>query len=218
MDRITEPDETMTGFGEKVRKALLASSSPNRRLLLEKCGITVIPFTPDADETLSGLTTEEAMMRNAERKMLAYTSSPYFDPSLYAFSADTLVSFSGTLIGKPRDREDAWRMLSSFSGMSQTVWTGCAFHLPGEKRIYVFSDRAEVRFCKLSERKIEKYLDSGEWMGAAGAYRLQKTGYTLIEEIDGDWTTVVGLPLKRLLEYLSPEARRNAQGPAEVSL
>ena len=64
----------------------------------------------------------------------------------------------------------------------------------------MITDTASVFFHNLTEKDIESYLDTNEWMGAAGAYRLQKTGYRLVERIEGDWTTVVGLPLKLILK------------------
>ncbi|MCI7606251.1 MAG: Maf family protein, partial [Spirochaetales bacterium] len=100
------------------------------------------------------------------------------------------------------------------------VLTGCALYLP-EIGMKVFCDQADVIFKKLSDEEIESYLDLEEWKGAAGGYRLQKNGWKLVEKIEGDWTTVVGLPLERLIELkksFNQEARRNAPAPAEESL
>lgn len=72
-------------------------------------------------------------------------------------------------------------------------------YIPGLGR-YTFSDSANVLFKNLSSDDINQYISTGEPMGAAGAYRIQKTGYTLVERIDGDWTCVVGLPMKKILE------------------
>ena len=81
------------------------------------------------------------------------------------------------------------------------VISAVGMKVPGKDAV-VFSDEASVIFLPLSDNDIESYLDTEEWIGAAGAYRLQKTGYKLVERIDGDWTTVVGLPLKKILDYL----------------
>ena len=199
MDKIVEPTELQHRFSSLFPSLVLASSSPNRRKLLEEGGSRVTVFTPDADEDISGLEKEDAMKKNARVKMEAYISSPSFDPSLVAISADTLVHIDSLMLGKPKDRKDAYHILSLLSGRSQEVLTGCALFLPGEKEIIVFCDKAEVVFKTLSEKEKNDYLDTCEWKGAAGGYRLQKTGWTLVEEIKGDWTTVVGLPLEKLI-------------------
>jgi septum formation protein len=205
MNRIDEPTKEQLHLSSLVPELVLASSSPNRRKLLEISGIKVHTFTPDADESTVGMSTEEAMKKNAGVKMEAYLSSPSFVPTLPAVSADTLVEIDGALLGKPKDYIDARRMLQHLSGRVQTVYTGCAIYRPEKKGFEVFCDKADVVFRLLSKDEIDEYLQRGEWQGAAGAYRLQKTGWTLVEKIDGDWATVVGLPVNRLIEYFSAE-------------
>lgn len=201
MDRIIEPDELMLEFGKVVPALVLASSSPNRRSLLENAGVKLRVFVPDADETKAGECPEKIVMGIAERKMEAYLGSSQYDSEEIAITADTLVHINNVLLGKPVNEDDARRMLRTLSGKAQTVISASAIKLPGKAPI-VISDTAAVLFKDLSESDIEKYISTGEWQGAAGAYRLQKTGYTLIESIDGDWTTVVGLPLKAILETI----------------
>ena len=205
MNRIDEPTPQQINLSSLVPELVLASSSPNRRKLLEISGIKVHTFTPDADESTEGLRTEDAMKKNARVKMEAYLSSLSFVPSLPAVSADTLVEIDGVLLGKPKDYKDAKQMLEHLSGRVQTVYTGCAVYRPEKEGFEVFCDKADVVFRLLSKEDIENYLATEEWQGAAGAYRLQKTGWTLVDKIDGDWATVVGLPLDRLIEYFSAE-------------
>lgn len=199
MDRIIEPTITQLRFSSLYPSLILASSSPNRKLLLEKGGSIVDTFTPLTDESTIGLETEEAMIKNAKNKMEAYTSSPFFDKNRVAISADTLVEIEHTLLGKPKDRIEAKKMLNYLSGKKQIVYTGCSLYIP-QMGVTTFCDKAEVVFKKLTEKTIESYLDKKEYIGAAGSYRLQKTGYTLVERIIGDWTTVVGLPLMKLIK------------------
>ena len=203
MERIAEPDSLMLSFGKKVPSLVLASSSPNRKALLETSGCRVSVFVPDADETKDGDTPESIVSAIAGRKLEAYLSSPSYDPEAIAIAADTLVLIDGRLLGKPDDREDARRILSTLSGRTQTVISAAALKAPGRDP-EVIVDEADVIFSTLSEEEIESYLSTGEWQGAAGGYRLQKTGYTLIERIDGDWTTVVGLPFRAILDRLQP--------------
>ena len=205
MNRIDEPTSQQIKLSFLVPELVLASSSPNRRKLLEISGIKVHTFTPNADESTEGLRTEDAMKKNARVKMEAYLSSLSFVPTLPAVSADTLVEIDGVLLGKPKDYDDARQMLEHLSGRVQTVYTGCAVYTPGKPGFEVFCDKADVVFRLLSKEEIESYLATDEWQGAAGAYRLQKTGWTLVDKIDGDWATVVGLPLNNLLEYFSAE-------------
>lgn len=206
MDRINEPTSEELELGKLVSSIVLASSSPNRKRLLEECGISVTTYSPDADESTEGMETEDAMKKNAGVKMEAYLTSSSFLPGKTAVSADTLVKIDGALLGKPKNREDAFCMLHTLSGRTQTVYTGCSLYIPGRENIITICDKADVVFRTLGDEEIEDYLALDEWMGAAGGYRLQKTGYRLVERIDGDWATVVGLPIKRLIEILQPRS------------
>ncbi|MBO8436054.1 MAG: septum formation protein Maf [Spirochaetes bacterium] len=198
MQRITEPDQIQLDFSRAFPSLVLASSSPNRRALLETGGAEVTTFTPDADETRDGKTPLETVLRIAERKLDAYLSSSSFNPALPAISCDTMVLIGGRLLGKPKDEEDAYSMLKELSGKRQSVISAAFLYLPERGKIAV-PDEAGVIFRKLPESEIREYVSTNEWQGAAGGYRLQKTGYKLVESIDGDWTTVVGLPLKKIL-------------------
>ena len=142
------------------------------------------------------------MVKNARVKMEAYLSSPFFRQDTVAISADTLVHLDSYLLGKPKNLEDAERILRMLSGRTQEVLTGCGLYIPDRGTEY-FLDRASVVFKNLKDGEIRDYLETGEWQGAAGAYRLQKTGWKLVETISGDWTTVVGLPLERIIERIT---------------
>lgn len=201
MKRITEPDNLQLEAGRLMPSLILASSSPNRKALLEKGGIHVDTFAPEADESRIGDTPDEKVEGIAKRKIMAYISSPAYDENRLAIAADTLVLFGNELLGKPKDRNEADAILRKLSENKQTVISAAAIKLPGRDAI-IISDRADVIFRPLSDEEIEEYLATGEWQGAAGGYRLQKTGYTLVDYIDGDWTTVVGLPLKKIIEII----------------
>ncbi len=198
MQRITEPDSLQLAFSVAFPSLVLASSSPNRRSLLENGGSEVRIFIPDADETKDGSNPLETVLKIAERKLDIYLASQLFDPSLPAISCDTMVLIDNMLLGKPQDEEDATKMLRQLSGRRQSVISAAFIYLPEKGKIAV-PDEAGVIFRNLSEDEISAYIKTGEWQGAAGGYRLQKTGYTLIDRIEGDWTTVVGLPLKKIL-------------------
>ena len=199
MERIIEPTPLQKEFSYLFPSLVLASSSPNRKKLLEEGGSRVSVFVPETDEINRGLDYIFLMERNAKAKMEAYLSSPSFSPILPAISADTLVHIDNKLLGKPRDIEDARNTLRLLSGRRQSVLTGCSLY-EKEYGVTLFCDEAEVVFKTLSDEEIEFYIALGEWQGAAGGYRLQKNGWRLVEYIHGDWTTVVGLPIKRLIE------------------
>lgn len=202
MDRITEPDSLQLDFSRAVPSLILASSSPNRKALLEAGGSHVDVFIPSTDEEKPGSTPVQTVSRIADGKIKAYLCSPSYDPIRIAIAADTLVLIDGELLGKPSSEEDAWTMLRKLSGRTQTVISAAGVKLPGQDSI-VLTDTADVVFRTLTDDEIGAYISTGEWQGAAGGYRLQKTGYRLVDRIDGDWTTVVGLPLKKILDFIS---------------
>ena len=202
MDRITEPDSLQLDFSRAVPSLILASSSPNRKALLEAGGSHVDVFIPSTDEEKSGSTPVQTVSRIADGKIKAYLSSSSYDPARIAIAADTLVLIDGELLGKPSSEADAWKMLRKLSGKTQTVISAAGVKLPGQDSI-VLTDTADVVFRTLTDDEIGAYISTGEWQGAAGGYRLQKTGYRLVDRIDGDWTTVVGLPLKKILDFIS---------------
>lgn len=199
MERFNEPTELQFEFSKLYPELVLASSSPNRRGLLEAGGSKVAVFSPDIDEERIGMDPVSAMLSIAEAKLKAYLDSDAFKPELPAIAADTLVMIDDCLLGKPSSRENAREILNSLNGRVQKVYTATGLYLP-DKGYEVFIDSADVVFKSLSEERIEEYLETDEWIGAAGGYRLQKTGYLLVDRIDGDWTTVVGLPLEMLIK------------------
>lgn len=181
----------------------LASSSPNRLELLEKdCGIKVSAWPQNAEETKDGHTQPSSIVSHiALIKLVSFMNSRDFDPLTLSLALDTMVSFRDEILGKPEDRNDARRMLSEFSGQMQEVVTGWALFTPA-RGILSGCSTSRVFFSRLSEAQIESYLDSGEWTGAAGGYRIQKTGYTLIDRIEGSWSNVIGLPLEDITKVL----------------
>lgn len=200
MQRIAEPDRIQLEFSSLFSKVILASSSPNRKKLLEDAGVDVSVFIPEADESRTGDTPEEIVRSIARRKMEAYLSSNEYRDDIPAIAADTLVLIDEELLGKPSDEADAYAMLGNLSGRRQRVISAAGIKLPG-KEAAVIVDTADVVFRTLSDAEIMAYIATGEWEGAAGGYRLQKTGYTLVDRIYGDWTTVVGLPLKSIISF-----------------
>ncbi|MCH3916480.1 MAG: Maf family protein [Spirochaetia bacterium] len=124
--------------------------------------------------------------------LLQCAQRPFKGPSV--LTCDTMVVFEDRLIGKPKDSNEAFQLLQSFSGKEQTVVTGFALLLEG-KCLLSGCDHATVQFRTYGLQEIKDYLATEEWKGAAGGYRIQKEGKHLVERTIGDIHTVVGLPL-----------------------
>ncbi len=179
-------------------KLILASQSPNRTQLLKELGIEVINKPQDilefTDKTIPGLVVEDL----AYCKLKSYIASQDFDKTIPALSADTLVLTDGKLAGKPKDREDAFNMLLSFSEKEQQILSGFALYTPNGDIKKGF-DITTVRFKTLTAEIINSYLDTNEYIGAAGAYKIQKQGFYLMDSIVGSFSNAIGLPLEKLL-------------------
>ena len=181
---------------------VLASQSPNRRGLLEGCGITVIPRPQDINE-MCGLTEPSAVVKTLSRqKMDSYLKSPLFDPTLPAIAVDTLVCLDSRLLGKPADEADAEKMLSELSGRTHEVLSGMSVYNPATGLVSVVCDISFVKFKELSTEDIAWYISTRDPIGAAGAYKIQSHGYRLIESIEGSISNIIGLPLEKLVDIL----------------
>ena len=181
---------------------VLASQSPNRRHLLEDCGVRVMARPQDINE-MCGLTEPSAVVQTlSAQKMDSYLKSSLFDPSLPAIATDTLVCLNGRLLGKPADRTEAFNMLEMLSGRTHEVLSGMSVYNPATKEVAVVCDISLVTFRTLSCEDIDWYISTGDPIGAAGAYKIQSYGYRLIESISGSVSNIIGLPLEKLVEIL----------------
>ena len=176
---------------------VLASKSPRRQELLKTAVPEFSVMVPEFDEgpvMAAGLCPEETVRRLSLGKALAARERFGAIPERIYISGDTVVvSPEGEIMGKPRDRDDAFRMLRALSGRSHTVYTGVAVLYRGG--VHTFAEGTEVRFRPLTDRLIAEYIDSGEPMDKAGAYGVQGQGALLVERIDGDFFNVMGLPV-----------------------
>lgn len=196
-------DESLkTRVRQLMGSVILISQSVNRLETLLECGVSVKTCPQDTPEDSTGLTEPEEIVRHiAYEKMESYLRCPSFRPQELAIALDTMVSFEGKMLGKPHDAQEARMMLSSFSGKRQLVVTGFVLYVPSHGLI-TSSDRSSVLFSRLCDEEIENYINSGEWKGAAGGYRIQKTGWKLIDSISGSWSNVIGLPLEAVVRQL----------------
>ena len=180
---------------------ILASGSPNRLQLLREAGLEVTVRPQDIMEDEPAGQPGPMVLSIASKKLEHYIKSDDFEPNLPALCLDTLVYFEGKFLGKPASAEQAFEEIKSFSGKEQEVYSGYAMYHPLKGIIRGF-DRSTVTFYSLTDKQVSSYIATGEWKGAAGGYRIQKTGYKLIDHISGSWTNVIGLPVEALAREL----------------
>ncbi|MFD1736031.1 Maf family protein [Bacillus salitolerans] len=177
---------------------VLASSSPRRKELLTNLGISFEVSSSSIEEIVDPtLSPEKVVMTLAEQKALD-VARRY--PHAYVVGADTIVTKDSILLGKPRDEQDAFRMLQSLSGQTHSVLTGVTIVYNGKANSFYVE--TEVTFWPLSEVDIYSYIQSGEPLDKAGSYGIQGLGSLFVREIKGDYFSVVGLPLSRLVREL----------------
>ncbi len=177
---------------------MLASRSPRRREILGWLGLEFESVDPGVEELSSGLEPRELVVENARRKAAA--GAALANPGSLVLGVDTDVFVDGRALGKPTDRAGAEQRLRKLSGREHEVLSGVCLAGPGAASQRVGCARSVVRFESLDERLLRAYLDSGEWAGRAGAYSIQGIGSAMVAAVDGDFSNVVGLPIRTLLE------------------
>jgi septum formation protein len=192
---------------------VLASASPRRSSILERLGLAHRIVWRELDETAlsAGLDPRRAPEILARCKVEAVIEAPEARDCRLILGADTVIVFDDRQIGKPSSAREAARLLRELSGRWHEVITGVC----------------RVLFAPLSRRDIDWYVECGEWRGAAGAYRIQERGECLIERIEGNPSTVMGLPIRLIYGILRaqnhprqgkfPSARRRDYIPGPYS-
>lgn len=177
---------------------VLASSSPRRKELLENLHLTFEVSSSEVDENFSITDSpDEIVMELAEKKAKAVAK---FYPSSYIIGSDTVVVTNGNILGKPKEKNEAFLMLKTLSGNVHHVYTGVCIVSPDQT--INFYEKTEVVFWELTDEEIDSYISTGEPFDKAGAYGIQGIGSILVKEIKGDYFSVVGLPLSRTVREL----------------
>lgn len=180
---------------------ILASTSPRRRELLALLGVPFEVRSPSFEELLvPGRSATEQVQDFAQGKVRSVARQ---EPEAMVLGSDTVIELDEDVLGKPADLEEARAMLGRLAGRDHRVYTAIAFVCPAREIDLVALSTAVVRMKPFDSRAHERYLATGESLGKAGAYSIQGAGGDLIDSIDGDFPTVVGLPLRlvaRLLE------------------
>ena len=183
-------------MAEQESNIILASSSPRRADLLKTIGVSFEAVPSDINERPhQDEAPADYIIRLARAKVI--DAARKRDSGL-VIGADTIVVLDGRILGKPRDAEDAGRMLRQLSGRWHAVMTGVALYDAATRREVADYDKTLVRFAQLTDREIEWYIETGEPMDKAGSYAIQERGAMFVEEIAGNYHNVVGLPVTLL--------------------
>ena len=182
-------------------KLILASSSPRRKELMEKVGYPFEIVPSNCPEISSATKPTDLVQELAQQKAQAVFST---HSDCVVLGSDTVVDFKGQVMGKPCDNADAIAMLKQLSGDIHQVHTGVCILSPVGS--WLFCDSTDVKFRKLTDDEIARYVNSGEANGKAGAYGIQDSGF--VESHVGDYDNVVGLPVYKVKEILDKIYKR----------
>jgi len=178
---------------------LLASTSPQRRAILEQLGIPFEVVAPDYEEHDPPEADAEQLVRDhALGKARSVAAQAGDRPVL---GVDTTVVLAGRIYAKPADVGEAERMLAELSGKTHAVVSGLALVTPGWE--IVDAEHTRVTFRTLTPRDLASYVATREWEGRAGGYAIQGRGGALVERVEGDYLNVVGLPASLLVRLLA---------------
>lgn len=203
-------------------KWILASQSPRRKELLEQMGVKFQICPAKGEENITKKEPAEIVMELAELKAkevadrVLIKDEQMIKPSLpgmmtgkreqeyLVIGADTIVSYQGEILGKPKDEKDAVRMLTMLSGRTHQVYTGvCLIYIDDQHtEMHQFYEKTDVTMYSMSAKEIASYICTGEPMDKAGSYGIQGKCAIHIKEIKGDYNNVVGLPIARLYQEI----------------
>jgi septum formation protein len=178
---------------------LLASTSPQRRAILEQLGLPFEVVAPRYEEHDPEDADPVALVREHARGKARSVAASAAD--LPVLGVDTLVALDGRVFGKPANAADAERMLEALGGRTHQVVSGLCLVTRGWEE--VLDETTHVSFRPLTPRDLATYLAGGEWRSRAGAYAIQGLGAGLVERIEGDYLNVVGLPAAALVRLLA---------------
>nr|WP_295971818.1 Maf family protein [uncultured Bacillus sp.] len=182
-----------------MQNLILASSSPRRKELLENLHLSFQTVSSDADESYPSYWEPAQIVTELSLRKAKAVSTKY--PGSFVIGSDTVVAIDNHVLGKPRDRREAFSMLKNLSGKTHSVFTGVAIVSPDYET--VFFERTDVVFWELTDEEIKRYIATGEPFDKAGAYGIQGFGSLLVKKIAGDYFAVVGLPLARTIRKLA---------------
>ena len=191
-----------------MKRIILGSASPRRSELMAQIGLEFEVIVSEKEEYYKSNTPEAIVKELALMKAENVASKLKSDceaKDIIVIGADTIVVLDGRILGKPKDEEEAYRMLMSIQGRPHQVFTGVAildFDGNGACQTYSHSVETKVYVHEMDEQEIRSYIKSGEPMDKAGAYGIQGGFAAYIDKIEGDYYNVVGLPISYLYQQL----------------
>ena len=181
-----------------MKKIILASGSPRRKELLELAGVPFEIVVSEVEETIGAYSSpSDIVMSLALQKASAVAEN---NSDYIVLGADTIVTYESRILGKPSSEAEAKEMLQLLSGKTHEVYTGVA--IIAKDKTVTFYERTEVTFWELTEEEIDTYIASKEPLDKAGSYGIQGKGSIFVQHIQGDYYSVVGLPISRLVGEL----------------
>ena len=187
-------------------RVILASASPRRKELLKKIikDFEIIPSDVDESKIKDNSVDQLVEKLSYAKAENVFIKEQEKSDDLIVIGVDTMVALENKFLGKPKDVEDAKKMLSDLSGKSNYVYTGLSIIVKQKNKITkeVVNSKTRVVMKKMSNNDIEEYVSTGEPLDKAGAYAVQGKGAKYIEEVDGNYNSVVGLNIELLKEFL----------------
>lgn len=187
---------------------ILASSSPRRQDTLKMLGIPFQVIMPNIDENVAkaSVGTEELPELLAREKIAAVLHTLSAERKIaWVLGVDTIVVKGNKIYGKPENQEEAIKFLHDFQGASHNVITTLVLYNGRKKSYAVKTAKTKVTFLPMTDEEIQWYVDTGEWHGAAGGYRIQSLASIFISKIEGSQSCVVGLPISELYSTLKEQ-------------
>ena len=190
-----------------MEQMILASASPRRLELLRQVGIEPVVEPSHVQEVITSTIPGEVVMELSRQKAEDIAWLHRGEPVI-VLGADTVVAADGKILGKPKDREDAIRMVKLLQGRSHQVYTGVTLVFCGENSsqntspVITFFEETQVCVFPMTDRQVEAYVDTKEPMDKAGAYGIQGKFAAYVKGIVGDYNNVVGLPVGRVCQEL----------------
>ncbi len=184
-------------------KIILASKSPRRRKMLKELGIKYTVWSGETDESVDRKYRPDTLVKLLSKRKAMAALSEIKTKDTLIIASDTLVVLGDKVLGKPKDDDDARKMLRSMSGTSHYVYSGVAAIFNG--KIVCDYEKTQIKFREISDKEIERYIKTGEHRDKAGSYGIQEKGGYFVEKVNGDINNVVGLPVLKLRNMIYKE-------------
>ncbi len=192
-----------------MKKIILASKSKDRRTIFKRTGIPFEIFITNIDELeyKTKILNPIKLVEELARAKALYAEKQQLKMKVDAIiiAADTIVECDGEIIGKAKNKKEAFEILKKLEGKAHNLITGIAITETNNPKIIVDSDTTVVEFLNLSSEEIEDYIKTNEWVGRAGAYSIRNKASFFINKINGSSSNVIGLPMQKIYYIMKNE-------------